>query len=579
MQQFGGKDSKRHFTVVMGGKEHGLYVSSTPSSAAKKAVTKLCAVSKSKKVEFSIREITQGSKKKIYGPYSGYIEKLKEPIKLEGRVIKYKPVAKLQKKEGGGIFTELSNEIRKRFTSEFNRNEKGKMTPEAKNKMFENFKVENPKEPADYHYKERNEKDKHPNTLYFGKENLIDKKSFFGKIKYYPYSILMAESGPKWRFLILKSNSESNSELSNVLSLTNSSLSPYIIFFNLEINGYFILETSNLGNSVNKIIDFIINYPRVQYIGDYAENENKIKLFNIFFKHFYIIKKCIESFINFYEKYKEIEFLKNSSPYHKYFNNEYNLQKINLNNMNNCEKKLIDLKNKVHSYSREDHENFNISINKIKSEFISKFINIFLQDEELKKIYDELDDAYKQLINQEFIKFYIKDINLINQISIFIYEEKLKNSQITNEQLNKNLLSIIKETKYGKQLMNFLKREINDTKIEQEKAKLDNYLKSIRENIFTEEIKKSMKWNKKRFNTLEDYILKFKYILSYPGSDAWNFIFKIYRYKKLINPQIDDIELIKMIINENYEKIMDIHLNQEKLNAEEEEQKLFEKLY
>ncbi len=70
MYQFGGKskvDSKRHFTVVMGGKEHGLYVSSTPSSAAKKAVTKLCAANKSKKVEFSIREITQGSKKKTYG--------------------------------------------------------------------------------------------------------------------------------------------------------------------------------------------------------------------------------------------------------------------------------------------------------------------------------------------------------------------------------------------------------------------------------------------------------------------------------------------------------------------------------
>ena len=45
-------ESKRHFTVVMGGKEHGLYVSSTPSSAAKKAVTKLCAANKSKKVEF-----------------------------------------------------------------------------------------------------------------------------------------------------------------------------------------------------------------------------------------------------------------------------------------------------------------------------------------------------------------------------------------------------------------------------------------------------------------------------------------------------------------------------------------------
>ena len=100
MQQFGGKDSKRHFTVVMEGKEHGLYVSSTPSSAAKKAVTKLCAANKSKKVEFHIREITQGSKKKTYGPYSGYIEKLKEPIELKGRVVKYKPVAKLSGKTG-----------------------------------------------------------------------------------------------------------------------------------------------------------------------------------------------------------------------------------------------------------------------------------------------------------------------------------------------------------------------------------------------------------------------------------------------------------------------------------------------
>lgn len=31
-------------------------------------------------------------------PYVGYIEKLKEPIELKGRVIKYKPVAKLSKK-------------------------------------------------------------------------------------------------------------------------------------------------------------------------------------------------------------------------------------------------------------------------------------------------------------------------------------------------------------------------------------------------------------------------------------------------------------------------------------------------
>jgi hypothetical protein len=100
MQQFGGKDSKRHFTVVIENKEHGLYVSSTPSSAAKKAVTKLCASNKGKKVEFHIREITQGSKKKTYGPYSGHIEKLKEPIELKGRIIKYKPVAKLSGKTG-----------------------------------------------------------------------------------------------------------------------------------------------------------------------------------------------------------------------------------------------------------------------------------------------------------------------------------------------------------------------------------------------------------------------------------------------------------------------------------------------
>ena len=108
--------TKRHFTVVMGNKERGLYVSSSPSSAARKAVSKLCATDKKRKVQFSIREITQGSKKKTYGPYSGYIEKLKEPIELKGRVIKYKPVAKLSGKSskksvvkkggmrGGGIF-------------------------------------------------------------------------------------------------------------------------------------------------------------------------------------------------------------------------------------------------------------------------------------------------------------------------------------------------------------------------------------------------------------------------------------------------------------------------------------------
>jgi hypothetical protein len=104
--------TKRHFTVVIGNKENGLYVSTTPSSAARKAVTKLCASNKSKKVEFHIREITQGSKKKTYGPYIGHIEKLKEPIELKGRKVEYKPMAKLKgKKMNGGEDVNSANQL------------------------------------------------------------------------------------------------------------------------------------------------------------------------------------------------------------------------------------------------------------------------------------------------------------------------------------------------------------------------------------------------------------------------------------------------------------------------------------
>jgi len=98
--------SKRHFTAVIGKKEQGIYSSSSPSSAARKAVSKLCADDKNRKVEFYMRETTQSSEKKVYGPYMGYIEKLKKPIELKGRVIRYKPVAKLlkNKKMKGGSF-------------------------------------------------------------------------------------------------------------------------------------------------------------------------------------------------------------------------------------------------------------------------------------------------------------------------------------------------------------------------------------------------------------------------------------------------------------------------------------------
>jgi hypothetical protein len=93
----GSQKQKRHFTAVVGKEEQGLYNSYNPSSAARKAVSKLCADDKKRQVEFYIRETTQGSNKKTYGPYLGFVKKLKEPIQLEGRVIKYAPFAKLSK--------------------------------------------------------------------------------------------------------------------------------------------------------------------------------------------------------------------------------------------------------------------------------------------------------------------------------------------------------------------------------------------------------------------------------------------------------------------------------------------------
>lgn len=104
---------KRHFTAVVGNKEQGLYNSYNPSSAARKAVSKLCADDKKRQVEFYIRETTQDSNKKTYGPYLGYVKKLKEPIQLEGRVIKYAPVAKLSKnvEEGKLSSKKLSSKL------------------------------------------------------------------------------------------------------------------------------------------------------------------------------------------------------------------------------------------------------------------------------------------------------------------------------------------------------------------------------------------------------------------------------------------------------------------------------------
>jgi hypothetical protein len=71
-------------------------------------VSKLCAADKKKKVEFCLREITQGSKKKTYGPYLGHTEKLAKPIQLKGRLVERTPVARLKPKSSakkGGVFS------------------------------------------------------------------------------------------------------------------------------------------------------------------------------------------------------------------------------------------------------------------------------------------------------------------------------------------------------------------------------------------------------------------------------------------------------------------------------------------
>ena len=74
----------------------GVYVSSSPAGAARKALTQLCRV---KKVHgqcalfITVRETTQGSAKKQYS-YKLNRVKLSEPLELKGRVINYTSKAK-----------------------------------------------------------------------------------------------------------------------------------------------------------------------------------------------------------------------------------------------------------------------------------------------------------------------------------------------------------------------------------------------------------------------------------------------------------------------------------------------------
>ena len=261
MLQFGGKpkktssDLKRHFRVVMGTKEHGLYVSSTPSSAARKAVTKLCTSNKSKKVEFCIREITQGSKKKTYGPYLGHIEKLKEPIELKGRLIKYKPVAKLNKKKSvmkGGIQILIEKNYERTDTD----------------KMFENFLVKDQETPSQIHLKERMMK---PDNLYFGVEHLIEHN---GK-KYYPYCLInitdaevIDHSGELYindlyLRILEKEDDPDDPNFTNNYAKTNKIVGTNRLIKNQEIsNIHYLLLTINVSALLHYLFVFFTNFYR-----------------------------------------------------------------------------------------------------------------------------------------------------------------------------------------------------------------------------------------------------------------------------------------------------------------------------
>ena len=108
-------DSKRRFRIVNVNGEDvkigkvSIGASKPPSNAARKLLksyAKHKGISKNNRVSlnivFSIQEITRGSKKKVYGPYSGkyykYNKEEAEKAQASGVFFKYKPIVKLVKK-------------------------------------------------------------------------------------------------------------------------------------------------------------------------------------------------------------------------------------------------------------------------------------------------------------------------------------------------------------------------------------------------------------------------------------------------------------------------------------------------
>ena len=121
----GNNDDKRKFTVfevddksvdLGDGGRYTVTRKASPSDAARKAFSALCRKLKKSHFTFSIRETTQGSKKKVYGPYIGNRKRLSKPKvyhrtvkgKKKTITIKHEHKVKLHKKQqaklGGGVY-------------------------------------------------------------------------------------------------------------------------------------------------------------------------------------------------------------------------------------------------------------------------------------------------------------------------------------------------------------------------------------------------------------------------------------------------------------------------------------------
>jgi hypothetical protein len=601
MQQFGGKDSKRHFTVVMGNKEHGLYVSSTPSSAAKKAVTKLCAANKKKKVEFSIREITQGSKKKTYGPYLGYVEKLKEPIELEGRVIKYKPVAKLSgksgAKKGGASFF-----IKK--VSEFNINKNGKLTREAKQKMFENFKIKNKINQQDnrsYHYKKRIDSKK-PNTLYFGlKNNLIEYSGNY----YYPYSITLipdekngSNTIPVCRILFFKNDaikylknwcywkleSEQDKKISKDISIIeiNDKIEIFVIKnfinnFNIIINNFF----------VDKRWQDYSYYGWREYWWTYKDKDYWYDYVTDFFKNFdLLMDKFLISYFSRYNPSFTSYTLSRMDLYIKL----YNFFKNTINNLNSYKNIIIENFNKY--FDDNDFEKLNFE------ELFKKFDKI--EDEVISKYSGKYNEKTHEFVNN-FSKNFKENINNINKLCDLIFSKifsdenpfpygntfKMVIKSIIKENINKQIENINKEINgYEYSLLlnlqificnklieykpNYYPHNILDEHISNEIMNYFNEIQGFQE--FKDLIIQKMDYDN-LFNELIEIIkFNFNQIYLYNSKINQKLLKNLINFdetkefikKKLIelksnNPKEDELELIKRIYKENKKEIDELY--------------------